>query len=318
MQITQSARRVLLDTDIGTDIDDLLALALLLGSPEVELVGVTCVYGDVALRGKMVQKVLRLANRPDVPVRLGASLPLLGLQPVYWEGHEGVGLLDADEPAVANAPHAVDFLINTVLTHPGTIDLLAIGPLTNVALAVRKEPRFVANLRSLVVMGGVFRGPNRFHLPVVEHNIACDPEAAHVVFAAGAMMTLVPLDVTTEVSIRPADVARIEAQSNPFHAAVAAQINAYPHYARRGWSHLHDPLAAALLVDSTLVTTEPLHVAAETQGRLTTAQTVASAPDDAQPPNAHVALAVAAKRAERLMLDRIAAPLRRGALETVT
>ena len=89
------AKKVILDTDIGTDVDDALALAVLLGSPEVELVGVTCVYGDVGLRVRMVRKLLRLAGRAEVPVYAGLEPPLLGVLPVFWPGHEGVGLLEA-------------------------------------------------------------------------------------------------------------------------------------------------------------------------------------------------------------------------------
>src|SRR5438309_7891161 len=90
--------RVILDTDIGTDVDDCLAIAFLLGSPEITLEGITCVYGDVELRGKMVRKLLELHGSPEIPVRLGVRPSLLGLREVYWLGHEGVGLLDGSEP----------------------------------------------------------------------------------------------------------------------------------------------------------------------------------------------------------------------------
>ena len=101
--------RVILDTDIGTDVDDCLALAFLLGSPELRLEGVTCVYGDVQLRSRMIRKLLRLAGRDDVPVMLGAGEPLLRRLPVYWPGHEGVGLLGPDDDLPpADPEHAVD------------------------------------------------------------------------------------------------------------------------------------------------------------------------------------------------------------------
>ena len=128
---------ILLDTDIGTDVDDCLALALLLRSPELEPIGITCVYGDVALRARMVHKLLALGNRPTVPVRLGVRDTLLGQRAVYWAGHEGDGLFDADDDNLPLAEeHAVDFLVRTVLDQPGAIHLVAIGPLTNVALAI--------------------------------------------------------------------------------------------------------------------------------------------------------------------------------------
>ncbi|HLZ07252.1 MAG TPA: nucleoside hydrolase, partial [Chloroflexota bacterium] len=125
------AIRVILDTDIGTDVDDCLALAFLLSSPEIQLDAVTCVYGDVLLRGRMARKLLRLAGRADVPVSLGVGKPLLGRVPVYWGGHEGIGLLDAgDEAPLPLVEPAVDYIVRQVLTNPGQIHLVAIGPLT--------------------------------------------------------------------------------------------------------------------------------------------------------------------------------------------
>lgn len=185
--------RLVVDTDIGTDVDDCLALAFVLGSPELSLEGVTCVYGDVGLRARMVLKLLRLADRVEVPVMLGSAQTLLGVRSVYWPGHEGVGLLEPDDVALVPAPeHAVDYLVRTVMESPGQIHLLAIGPLTNVALAFRREPRLAERLAHLTVMGGALRGPSRLDLPYAEHNFRCDPEAAQVVLAAGAPTTLVP------------------------------------------------------------------------------------------------------------------------------
>jgi purine nucleosidase len=93
-------QRIIFDTDIGTDVDDCLALALILSSPELQLEGVTCVYGDVDLRARMVIKLLRLRNHPELPVMVGASEPLLGLRPVFWPGHEGLGLLEPEDEAI--------------------------------------------------------------------------------------------------------------------------------------------------------------------------------------------------------------------------
>jgi purine nucleosidase len=300
-------KRVIFDTDIGTDVDDCLALALLLASPEVQLEGVTCVYGDVELRARMVQKLLHLRGHYDVPLYLGARTTLLGLRKIFWPGHEGVGLLAGDDPPlVAQAGHAADYIVETVLANPGEIHLLAVGPLTNVALALRKEPRIAGALASLVIMGGAVRGPGRFHLPLAEHNIVCDPEAAHVVLASGAPITLVPLDVTTQVRIWPAGVERIKAAGTPFHLAVADQVTRYPGFAKRGWTHLHDPLAAALLCDPSLVTFEPLVVHVETGGRLAAGATLVQAPTDEMPATAQVALSVDAARFEEWYVARVA------------
>ena len=304
------AIRTILDTDIGTDVDDCLALAVVLASPEVQLEGVTCVYGDVRLRARMVRKLLRLAERDDVPVMIGAEPPLLGLRPVYWPGHEGVGLLEPEDEAIEPDPeHAVDYLVRTVMENPGEIHLLAVGPLTNVALALRREPRLAAQLRHLTIMGGVARSVDRLHLPIGEHNIVCDPEAAHVVLSSGAPITLIPLDVTTQVQIRRGDTDRIRAAGTPFHDAVARQVELYPRFAETGATFLHDPLAAAAMVRPLLVDTAALHVGVETQGRLTTGATPMKLPTEEAPATAQVAVGLDPGEAEAFIMERLAGPV---------
>lgn len=300
--------RVILDTDVGTDVDDCLALSLILSSPELALEGVTCVYGDVTVRARMALKLLRLAGRSDVPVLAGATRPLLGRRPVYWAGHEGHGLLGPEDVALAPGPeHAVDFLVRAVMENPGQIHLIAIGPLTNVALAFLREPRLPSALAHLTIMGGAIRGPGRFDLPYAEHNIRSDPEAAHVVLSAGAPTTLVPLDVTTRVRIRPDGVARIRNGGTAFHAAVASQVELYPPYRSRGFTYLHDPLAVATAIDRSLVRTETLHLDVELGGEHTVGATLARAPSETAAATAEVALDVDVARFEELLVHRLAA-----------
>ena len=130
---------IIFDTDIGTCVDDCLALAVVLGSPEVQLAGVTCVYGDVGLRARMVQKLLALHGSAAIPVLRGAREPLLGLHPIYWEGHEGEGLVEPGDDPPEAPDDAVSFIVRTVRDNPGAIHLLALGPLTNVALALQRD-----------------------------------------------------------------------------------------------------------------------------------------------------------------------------------
>lgn len=300
------AIRTILDTDIGTDVDDCLALAVILGSPELQLEGVTCVYGDVGLRARMVLKLLHLAGRDDVPVMAGVEQPLLNLRPIYWPGHEGVGLLEAaDENLAPTIEHAVDYIIRMVMGNPGEIDLLAIGPLTNVALAFLKEPRVVDNLGHLTIMCGAMRSPSTANLPYAEHNIACDPDAAHVVLSSGAPTTLVPLDVTTQTKIRQSDVERIQAVGTPFHLAVARQVELYPRFAESGATFLHDPLAIAVVVEPQIVDLARLHVEVETHGRLTTGMTLVK-PPVASSEGMDVAVDVDIAAAEEFIINRIA------------
>jgi len=299
--------RVILDTDIGTDVDDCLALALILSSSELELEGVTCVYGDVLLRARMALKLLHLRDRSDVPVMAGVSKPLLGLRSVYWGGHEGKGLLEPEDDGLVPSPeHAVDFIVRTVMDNPGQIHLVAVGPLTNVALAFIREPRLAQNLAHFTIMGAVLRGPDNLYLPYVEHNIRCDHEAAHVVLSSGAPITLVPLDVTTQVRIWPEGVARIRAGATPFHEAVARQVELYPPFQTRGYTFLHDPLAVGAIIEPDLVKLTPLHIDVELGGQHAAGATLMRAPTDDAPANAQVALAVDASRFEEFFVKRLA------------
>jgi purine nucleosidase len=299
---------VILDTDIGTDVDDCLALAVLLGSPEIDLVGVTTVYGDVGLRARMVRKLLTLAGRDEVSVHEGVDAPLMRNRPVYWPGHEGVGLLEVgDEDRFGQAPeqHAVDYLIERVMAAPGEAHLLAVGPLTNVAAAMIRQPELAYNLAHLTIMGG-YIAPWTGGGGTAEHNIRCDPEAARVVFASGAPISLVPLDVTLKTVITREGLAVIREVGTPFHDAVADQVLRYPPFEERGGqTFLHDPLAAAAIARPDLLEWHELAVDAELAGRLTTGMTVARQPGPEAPATAHVAMAVDAVAAEREIIERI-------------
>jgi purine nucleosidase len=306
--------RVIFDTDIGTDVDDCLALAFLLGSPEIRIEAITTVYGDVALRARMCRKLLALRGRDDVPVHEGIRDPLLSLEPVYWPGHEGKGLLDAEEDLpegmgerTAHAVgHAVDVLVERVMAAPGEIDVLAVGPLTNIAAAIIREPRFARAVNKLTIMGGHIQTHARTG-PLVEHNIKCDPEAAHVVFGSGAPIDMVPLDVTLRATIDASGVERIQGGSTPYHEAVADQVALYPPFTERGnRTYLHDPLAAASLLRPDLLTWRNLAVQIELNGRLTRAMTVATAPGEGRPATARVALDLDRAACEQFVIDRIA------------
>jgi inosine-uridine nucleoside N-ribohydrolase len=155
-------------------------------------------------------------------------------------------------------------------------------------------------------MGGALRSADRLTLPYAEHNIVCDPEAARVVLAHPAPKTLVPLDVTTRVSIRRPDVERVRAAGTPFHEAVARQVELYPRFAAAGSTFLHDPLAAALVVKPLLCDVAKLRVEVETQGQHGAGVTFMRMPSAEAPATADVALGVDPSEAERFVVDRLA------------
>ena len=307
MSIPIEPRRVIFDTDIGTDVDDCLALAFLLGSPEIRIEAITTVYGDVGLRARMCRKLLELRGGVDIPVHEGIAQPLLGLDPVYWPGHEGVGLLEPDDllEGAAGHAHAVDVLIERVMAAPGEITVLAVGPLTNIAAAILREPAFATSVAGFTIMGGLIATHTIGTL--AEHNIRCDPEAAHIVFSSGAAIDLIPLDVTLRAVIDAAGVERIRAAGTPFHDAVADQVARYPPFAERGGrTFLHDPLAAAALLRPDLLTWTDLAIQVELNGRLTRAMTAATTPNQQRPATARVALDLDRSACEEFVLSRIA------------
>lgn len=235
--------QLVLDTDIGSDVDDALALAVLLGSPDTTLLGVTTVYGDTTLRARLAARLIRLAN-PDlqVPVIPGAEATLSG-RPVWWAGHEGTAFPDlADEPITADRS-AAEFLTTTADQQPGTLDILAIGPLTNIADALHRDPRFADNLHHLYIMGGHFTDPPS----AGEHNLLSDADAADTVFASSIPITVTGLEITTRVQLRQDDVEKI-ATAGPLGAALQREIQQWWRYHGHAWNNPHDPIAALTLL----------------------------------------------------------------------
>ncbi len=230
-----TTRPVVLDTDIGTDVDDILALTLLAQAPEMRLVGVTTVYGDTVLRARMVRRVLDQLGLQDVPIGIGASETLTG-RPVWWAGHEGEGIEGLEQIAVDPSLTAADLLRQAAVEHRGELDLFAIGPLTNVAQAISADPSFASSLHHLYIMGGAF------WMEQPEHNVKCDPEAADIVFRSGIPMTVCGLDVTLCAKLREADMPRIR-EAKGVGALLEGQIRRWWQFIGVNENHLHDPLA---------------------------------------------------------------------------
>ncbi len=273
---------LVLDTDIGSDVDDLLALAVLLGSPELALAGVTTVYGDVLLRARVVRRALGLADAPPVPVVPGRSGTRSGKQ-VWWAGHEGRLMPGLERERVENDRDAVALLAGSPL-------VVAIGPLTNVADAVETPGH---RIRRIVLMGGNPAPGGR-----AEHNLASDVDAAQAVFGSGVPVTMIGLDQTERARLGSAELERIST-AGPLGELIAAEMRQYWATLGHDWNTPHDPLAVLLLTRPDLFRLERGVVDVDGEGatRFTA--------DAAGPHHVVVDLDVAA--AVGLLVDRIAA-----------
>ncbi|MDO8484031.1 MAG: nucleoside hydrolase [Candidatus Limnocylindrales bacterium] len=326
--------RTALILDVDTGIDDSLALLYAAGSPDAELVAVTCVSGNIDARQVAVNSraILELAGRPDIEVALGREVPLIRALETTPETHGPQGLGHAELPPPSqplSERHAVDLILDEARRRPGEIMLVTLGPLTNLALAVMREPSLPRLLKGYTLMGGAF-GVSGNTTPTTEWNIHCDPEAAAIVFRAwGSAMAADPsiarpvalgLDVTERARILPDDVVRLARRagstpddsialargedpmlaarsvaSRPIVRYVADALRFYMEFHARydGFygAFIHDPLAVAAALDRGLVTTEPLYVDVETRGELTDGMTVADRRRlTGKPPNLDVAV----------------------------
>jgi purine nucleosidase len=236
------AKKIILDCDPG--IDDALAIAFAVGSPDLDLIGITSVAGNVGidLTTSNAQRVCEFIGAPGIPVTRGSAAPLLRAPIDARLVHGDSGLGGARLPDPVNRPaggHAIDYLIETIKAAPGEITLVATGPLTNIALAVHREPRLVNLVSDFVIMGGSASRGNV--TPAAEFNIGADPEAAAVVFRAGWTVTMVGLDVTLQARATAAVRDRL-APLGPL--ATELVLPGLDQYATDA-----DPLAATLLAD---------------------------------------------------------------------
>jgi purine nucleosidase len=312
--------------DVDTGIDDAFALLYACAHQEAHVLGVSTVVGNVSLAAatRNTRAVLALAGRADIPVWPGAattiSIPVRDASEVH--GRSGLGhavLPEPDEPA--RVQHAVDAIIAAARAHAGRLVLVATGPLTNIALAVMREPELPRLVKRFVIMGGAYGEPGNV-TPSAEFNIWHDPEAARIVFHAFGGVGATPviaigLDVTRKTIIDESDVAAIASRSvDKPHGPVLARFledssRAYFErmekvYGQRIFT-MHDPLALAVALDPTLVETRRAAVDVETSGRLTTGATIVDWRGQwSRLANAEVAVAVDAERFRRLFFDAMA------------
>lgn len=275
--------KIILDVDTGTD--DAVALMVAALSPDIDLVGATVVNGNTGLDScvRNTLAVLEWIGLPSIPVHRGMSRPIARPQATQRNPASQIhgDHLDLPDPTIrAGSAHAVDWLIDTYLASDGDITLVPVGPLSNVAMAIQKEPRILGRIPEIVIMGGAHDHGNS--TASAEFNIWLDPEAARIVVNCGRPIRMVPLDATHRALVSLEDCAALRALGTPAGDAaarfIARRIDGYdatqpmPH--RAGAAPVHDALAVCAVIDPTVLTTEHIPVDVETGGDLSVGRTV--------------------------------------------
>jgi purine nucleosidase len=274
-------RKVIFDTDPGQD--DAVAILAALGSPEIDLIGISAVAGNIPLHHTVnnALRLIELAGRPDIPVYAGADRPFAHALVTAEHVHGQTGLDGPDLPQPVTRVregHSVDFIIDTVRRLPEkTVTIAALGPLTNIALAFLKAPDIARRLEGIVLMGGAYFEVGNI-TPTAEFNIYVDPDAAGIVFRSGAEITVLPLDATHGMHSTPERIEAFRRLGNKAGAAVAAMLSFSETYDLKkfGWdgAPLHDPCVTAYLLAPELFEGRRVNVEVETASALTRGMTV--------------------------------------------
>jgi purine nucleosidase len=305
-------KRILFDTDPG--IDDSLAILLALASPELIVDGVSTVHGNCSVHQATINalSVLELAHANHIPVSRGFDLPLAQPSLLAPETHGGTGLGYAILPKPNTKPvtqHSVEFLIEKIMSAPGQITLVCIGPLTNIAVAIRKEPRIIQAVKEVFIMGGAIRHQGNT-TPLAEFNVYVDPHAAHMVYHSGMPITLVPLDVTYQCILTHADVNRLQKIKSPIPEFVADSTRFYmefhDEFQQIDGCIINDPLALALTFAPELCDYEEHYIDVDISGGVSMGKTFADFYKFTKKvPNMKVALGVRARNFIEIFLTRL-------------
>lgn len=305
---------IIVDCDPG--IDDTIALLAAFVSPELDCLGITTVCGNQPLERTLrnALQVCELGARADIPVYAGCSRPMLR-EPIFgqFHGKSGLGNTRLPEPVKQAEPaSAVDFLI-AALTEAGEkgapVTLCCLGPLTNLAVALRMNPRIARGIERVVVMGGAYREPGNRTM-TSEFNILADPHAAHIVFSSDIPIVAIPLDATHQVMLKPEHVADFSRVSGRISGVLAELMafwdrNDVRRYGSRG-GPLHDPLVIAFLLAPQLFRTQKARIFVEYESELCMGQTVADwYGKSGLEPNAEIVMHVDAPGVIALFLERL-------------
>ena len=259
-------KRIIIDTDLG--VDDSLAILLALASPEIEIEAITTVSGACQVEQGVINalSILELAKSTDIPVAQGMRTPLIQPPIISSDVHNISGLGYASLPYPSNKAvdsHAIDLLIQKIMAEPDEITLVTIGPLTNLAMAIRREPRLARAVKEVISMGGAINESGNM-TPQAEFNIFFDPHAAHIVFHSGMPMTLVPLDVTYKTILRQTELDQLAENPSSISRFVMDATRFYMEFYKKNRNMdgcaMNDPLALALTFAPRLVTLKKLFV----------------------------------------------------------
>lgn len=268
---------VILDTDIGTDIDDVYALAQIIRSPELKLLGVTTVSGDAVARARLAAKLLAAGDRPEVPVFAGISTSTQYMAQADWA--------KGFTSAVLHQSGGVEFMREQIKARPGEITIIAVGELTNVAALLKSEPGLGAKIKAIALMGGsVVRGYAPGSKPEPEWNIKSNAAAAQAVFTSGVPLLVAPLDSTADLKLTPEWLVRIFSHGTPLNDALASldfiwkRTNTW----KADTPTLFDDLAVALVATPGIAPLTPMHIVVDADGLTRSIE--------GRPPNAQVAL----------------------------
>ena|ERR1039458_1379093 len=297
---------IIFDTDIGGDIDDALALALALQSPELDVKAITTVGDQAPLRSRLAWKELGVFGRQNIPIGTGAEEPLL--DPARTGRHPQLEVLTAEDVVPGPPRRAVDLIVRTLLDSPRKVTIVPVGPLTNIALALKTDPRIKEKIERIVLMGGAYQ------VLQPEYNIYCDRIAAEIVFRSGVPITAVGLDVTTRCKLKAEDIERLKAAGHPGSAFLVRLIDLWRETPMNLYPTLHDPLAVAVAMQASLVETRLGRVQVETASPLLYGLTLFTPadrlPKDAGAASTRVAQNVDVERFLNLFMERLSARAR--------
>jgi purine nucleosidase len=251
--------KLILDTDIGTDVDDAFALLFALGSSEFDLAAVTLVHARLDVRAQIALKILKMAGRLDVAVAAGCSETLTPNGRMIWAGHEGTETDFSDVTGLRAAPDGVEHILRLVRENPGQAIVAPVGPLTNIATAIVRDPETMRLVRRLVIMASVFKGSGRDRA-AVEHNACVDSDATAIVLRSGLPITLVGLNVTLQTALTSERMSAMRGTPLGDYAANMAQQ--FIRLGGRQATCMHDPLAVAIAARPDIAVTRRLRAVA--------------------------------------------------------